>query len=249
MTTPTGWVNPIGAGLKTARIDMGVDYTGTGSLYAMGSGTIQNVTNSGWPGGKFISLKLDATGQTMYYAENIIPHVSVGQKVRAGDLIGTAVGTYPFIEVGWADTTGRGNTMAAVSGQASTSGDPGAKSTAYGVSMSNLIASLGGPPGVLTPGGITGTVTSGYPQGSSYDTTGQTASTGSSLPGCVPLIWVIWYAVCEAQKFRRYVASSERRKRRRENGKRNRRRSRQAVATIARDRTRLEATTEKDSEA
>jgi hypothetical protein len=230
MSTPSGWVNPIGAGLKPARIDMGVDYTGTGSLYAMGGGTILNVTNSGWPGGKFISLKLDQTGQVMYYAENIISHVSIGQKVRAGDLIGTAVGTYPYVEIGWADPTGKGGTMAAASGQAAlgqSQGDPGKYSTAYGVSMSNLISSLGGPAGQLTPGGIQGTVGSGYPQGGTYDATGQTSS--SSLPGCVPLIWVIWYAVCQAKKFGRNMEGNKRSYRRRKNGKRKRGSSRQTT--------------------
>ena len=86
------FVNPIGKGLKSSRVDMGVDYTGHGSLYAMGSGTIVNVKNAGWPGGTFIGLHLD-TGQYMYYAENIIPHVSTGQRVQTGDLVGTAFGT------------------------------------------------------------------------------------------------------------------------------------------------------------
>src|SRR5215813_9796044 len=149
------YVNPIGPGLKPARIDMGVDYTGAGPLYALGSGTITNVYNSGWPGGRFISLKLDKgpyAGKYVFYAENINPKVKVGQHVQAGQLIGTAVGSYPFIEVGWAAPPGTGQTMAAQTGQQAHGGDPGQFSTAYGVSMSNLIASLGGKPGILTPG-------------------------------------------------------------------------------------------------
>jgi Peptidase family M23 len=203
MTNPQGYVNPIGQGLKPSRIDMGVDYTGSGPLYAMAAGTITNVYNSGWPGGKFIGLKMD-TGQYMYYAENINPKVSVGQRVSAGQEIGTAVGSYPYIEVGWAEPPGTGNTMAAASGQAATGGDPGAKSTAYGVSMSNLIASLGGPSGIVTPGGITGTVAGGYPGGSTP--VDSTTASGSTIPGCVPFIWVIWYAILYTQKRRRIIS-------------------------------------------
>lgn len=209
------WVNPIGKGLKPARIDMGVDYTGSGPLYAMGAGTITNVYNTGWPGGKFIGLKLDS-GQYMYYAENINPSVSVGDRVQAGQKIGQAVGTYPYIEVGWAAPPGTGNAMAATAGQASASGDPGSKSTAYGVSMSNTIASLGGPAGILTPGGIVGQVGSGYPSGSSVDSSGSgTSTSGASLGniGCVPLIWVVWViwnAICHQVERRRNLSSGKR---------------------------------------
>lgn len=160
----TGYVNPIGAGLQPARIDMGVDYTGRGNLYALGSGTIVNVKNSGWPGGIFIGLKLD-NGLFAYYAENIIPRVSVGQKVNAGQLIGIAVGTYPFVEIGWAASPGTGETMAAATGQDQAGlggGDPGKYPTAFGVSMSNLIKSLGGPAGIVD-GPIQGTVPKNFP--------------------------------------------------------------------------------------
>ena len=189
MTSP--YVNPIGKGLQPARIDMGVDYTGAGPLYAMGSGTITNVYNSGWPGGTFIGLKLDSgqyAGDIIYYAENIATSLKVGQHVSAGEQIGTARGAYPYTEIGWAAQPGTGQTMAAASGQASTSGDPGAKSTAYGVSMSDLIASLGGPAGIMTPGGVTGSVSGNYPSSAST-----TAAAG--LSGCLPLVGVIYLAV------------------------------------------------------
>ena len=194
MSTP--YVNPIGKGLQSARIDMGVDYTGAGPLYAMGSGTITNVYNTGWPGGKFISLLLDSgpeAGKYVYYAENITSAVTVGQKVTAGQQIGTAVGSYPYIEVGWAAPPGTGNAMAASAGEAASGSDPGAKSTAYGVSMSNLIASLGGPSGILTPGGVTGSVGAGYPSDVPGATvSGTSGSTGTGLSGCLPFIGIIY---------------------------------------------------------
>lgn len=181
------WVNPIGKGAQPARIDMGVDYTGRFPLYAMGSGTIVNVLNSGWPGGKFIGLHLDS-GQYMYYAENIAPAVHVGEKVSKGQLVGTALGAYPYVEVGWAAPPGTGQTMAAKANQQSHSGDPGATSSAYGKSMSDTIKSLGGPAGILTPGGVKGSVPAGFNTGNA---TTDSAVGASALPGCVPLIgWV-----------------------------------------------------------
>lgn len=186
-----GFVNPIGRGLKPGRVDMGVDYTGHGSLYAMGSGVITSIKNSGWPGGTFIGLHLDS-GQYMYYAENIIPHVSMGQRVQAGQLVGTAVGTYPYTEIGWAAPPGTGQTMAAQAGQASTSGDPGEHPTAYGVSMSNLIKSLGGPAGI-----VSGSVTGGIPANQAAFYGSGATQTSSPIAGCAPLIyemWVIWNA-------------------------------------------------------
>jgi hypothetical protein len=225
------YVNPIGAGLKPDRIDMGVDYTGSGPLYAVGSGTIENVA-SGWPGGKFISLLLDAgpyAGKTVYYAENINAAVNVGQHVTTGQQIGTAVGAYPYIEVGWAAPGGKGNTQAALAGEIPPAGiDPGKYSTAYGVSMSNFIASLGGPAGIIQPGGIRGTVASDYPQGANVMSSGVpqtapslTSSTDQTLPGCIPLIWMAWYAVRYATQLRRNISRRQRRYRRRENEKRN----------------------------
>lgn len=117
------------------------------------------MNNSGWAGGRFIGLKLD-NGQYVYYAENVIPHVTVGQRVTAGQLVATAVGTYPYVEVGWAAAPGTGQTAAAAAGQSKLGelqGDPGKYPTGFGVSMSQLIASLGGPAGIVS-GPVQGTV-------------------------------------------------------------------------------------------
>jgi hypothetical protein len=84
------------------RIDEGVDFSGRGPVRAVGSGPITYVTTaSGWPGGTFITQDIGG-GRYVYYAENIRPTVHQGQVVRAGDQIGYAPGTYPYIEVGWA---------------------------------------------------------------------------------------------------------------------------------------------------
>ena len=144
--------NPIGPGLTPGRVDMGVDYSGAGPVYALGNGTITSTYNSGWPGGGFIGLQLsDGSGRYVYYAENISPAVQVGQAVTAGQLIGHATGG--GIEVGWAAPPGTGQTMAAATGQNQpglAQGDPGYYPTGYGLNFSNLIRSLGGPAGVVS---------------------------------------------------------------------------------------------------
>jgi len=147
-----GLVNPIGSGARPERVDMGVDYGGFFPLYAIGSGSITNTNNSGWPGGTFIGLRLNPPYGSgyWYYAEDIMPAVQVGQSVQAGQLIGHAWGGPSGIEVGWAAPPGTGETMAAAQGQQNKNGDPGAVATAWGVSASNLIASLGGPRGIVS---------------------------------------------------------------------------------------------------
>ena len=156
----TPYVNPVGRGAVGSRIDMGVDYTGVFDLYALGAGTIRNLY-SGWPGGHFISLQLDEgayKNALWFYAENIAPAVTVGQHVKAGQKIGHAPGGYPWTELGWA-ANATGTTMAAASGQAKrgqAAGDAGRYSTAWGIAANNLIVSLGGPSGIVSPGGISG---------------------------------------------------------------------------------------------
>lgn len=160
MTNPAQdhYTNPIGPGLTPARVDMGVDYNGTGPVYALGNGTITNVWNTGWPGGVFIGLQLsDGSGRYVYYAENISPAVQAGQAVTKGQLTGNATGG--GIEVGWAAPPGTGQTMADFTGQDTAGlaqGDPGYYPTGYGVNFSNLIRSLGGPAGIIS-GPVQGT--------------------------------------------------------------------------------------------
>lgn len=209
------FVNPIGPGLVPGRVDMGVDYSGTGPLYALGAGTITSTKNSGWPGGTFIGLKLDGSNQYIYYAENIIPHVTVGQHVNAGQLIGTAVGTSPFIEVGFAAPPGTGNAMAAASGQNAAglaAGDPGAFPTGWGVAMSNLIQSLGGPAGNVH-GTVQGSVpVISSPSGSSVpvSSAGLTAATAQGCLMSFGLLSVVRHALQYQAKLRRNVSGHKR---------------------------------------
>ena len=131
----SGYVNPIGPGLVHERVDQGVDFGGSGPLYALGSGTVVNVYNGGWPGGVFLCIRLD-TGQYIYYAETITPAVVAGQRVTAGQYIGRASGGGSGIEVGWAAPPGNGESAARAAGQY-------AYPTGEGESFNALLASLG----------------------------------------------------------------------------------------------------------
>jgi len=146
------YVNPIGSGLTPGRIDMGVDYTGSGPLYALGSGTVVDLYNSGWPGGTFLCIKLAISGLYVYYAEDIKPLVSVGQHVTAGEYIANATGGSSGIEIGWAKAPGLGATMAHQAGQdrlGRKQGDPGLYTCGYGLAMNSLLTALGAPGGFI----------------------------------------------------------------------------------------------------
>jgi murein DD-endopeptidase MepM/ murein hydrolase activator NlpD len=178
--------NPIGPGLTPERVDMGVDFGGSGPLYALGHGVITQVYGlgggSGWPGGGWIGLKLD-DGREMFYAEDVQPLVKAGQTVQAGQHIANATGGSSGIEVGWASGQGT-STEAAATGQNKlglSHGDPGAYPTAFGVDMANLIHSLGGPMGIIK-GAVQGTLPKNWQAApGSAQTTSDITTTG--LPG------------------------------------------------------------------
>jgi murein DD-endopeptidase MepM/ murein hydrolase activator NlpD len=147
---PGHYANPLaGANLTPQRVDQGVDYSGSGTLGAVGNGTVTYVGTSGtgWPGA-FIEYKLtdgaDA-GRYVYYAESISPAAGlhVGQTVRAGQPIASIHGG---IEIGWASGVGT-QPAAQADGQWSGGDDEDNHATADGKSFSALIAQLGGPPG------------------------------------------------------------------------------------------------------
>ena len=153
---PTGYVNPLGgATVKSERIDQGVDYAGAGTLVAIGPATVTYVgtSNTGWPGA-FIEFRLLAgadAGCYVFYAEGVVPvdGLSVGQQLAAGQAIATIIPKYPTgIELGWG--SGRSTkAYAKVAGQWSPEDDHDNVATPAGKSFSDLIAALGGPPGIV----------------------------------------------------------------------------------------------------
>lgn len=162
--SPGTYINPLQAvaNLGAERIDQGVDYRGNGPILALGNGVVLSTSNSGWPGGTFIAYRLSdgpGAGLVVYAAEDIDPSVTVGESVSAGTVLGTVYEGPDGIETGWADQSGDGTTMARNAGQFS-----GSNSTAFGANFSQLLASLGAPPGVLQNNPPTGSLPPGWPR-------------------------------------------------------------------------------------
>jgi len=103
------YLNPLRdvSGLYPERVDMGVDFAGAGPVYAVGAGVVTEAMadNGGWPGGGWITYVLTdgpAVGEVVYFAEDVIPTVVVGQKVTPDTVIGHMYNGDDGIETGWA---------------------------------------------------------------------------------------------------------------------------------------------------
>jgi 3D (Asp-Asp-Asp) domain-containing protein len=156
---PGVYANPFHSSrsLTSLRIDMGVDYSGTGPIGAIGNATTTyaQASGTGWGpfscsgghGGAVVYRLTDGpdAGRHVYTTEGIIPTVAAGQTVKAGQTVATFTGC---IEIGWGSGAGDG-TQAVVLGQECGGGqDPGCHSTACGENMSQLIVATGGKPGI-----------------------------------------------------------------------------------------------------
>jgi murein DD-endopeptidase MepM/ murein hydrolase activator NlpD len=161
------YTNPFAqaAGLTRERIDMGVDYGGAGPVLALGDGVVFNVRGPGWPGGIFIGIKLSRgpfAGLPYFVAENVKPRVRVGDRVRAGQVIGVMYSGPAGIETGWA--AGQGDQpLAAALGQQNKNGDPGAWTSASGLSFDRLLISTGAPSGIPQGTKVHGKMPAQYP--------------------------------------------------------------------------------------
>jgi peptidoglycan hydrolase CwlO-like protein len=163
-TSPNGYANPLRdiSGLIPERVDQGVDYAGFGSIYAIGKGVVLTTSVPGWPGGTFIAYRLTdgaARGLVVYAAEDIAPSVRAGDTVTADTVLGQMYVGPDGVETGWGDSTAVGDTMARTYGQYD-----GGNSTAFGANFSELLASLGAPPGILQNNPPTGGLPAGWPR-------------------------------------------------------------------------------------
>ncbi len=148
LTAPAAkYVNPLAyAKVTPERIDMGVDYSGTGSLTSIGWAKITYVgtKDTGWPGA-FIEYRLlhgYRAGRYVYYAEGVRPAegIHVGRLVRPGRVVARLIrGWSSGIEIGWAAGVGT-ETLAEKYHQSTFP-------TRCGKNFSAFIKSLGGPPG------------------------------------------------------------------------------------------------------
>jgi murein DD-endopeptidase MepM/ murein hydrolase activator NlpD len=164
----TAYSNPLRAvsGLIPERVDMGVDFGGTGPVYALGDAVITNATgvSSGWPGGGWITYRLtdgpDA-GLVVYLAEDVRPTVTVGQTVTSGTVIGTMYSGGDGIETGWAMADG-----ASSESELPAAGDIGGAGpfpTMVGLSFENLLRSVGVPASSDAGSSGYGALPAGYP--------------------------------------------------------------------------------------
>jgi hypothetical protein len=165
----SGYLNPLRAvsGLVPERVDQGVDFAGTGPVYAIGDAVVTDAmgAGSGWPGGGWVSYQLtdgpDA-GLTVYVAEDVTPTVQAGQHVSSATVIANMHNGGDGIETGWA-AAHTSLTAESQMPEASGIGAGGPFPTMVGLSFDGLLQSLGVPasPGAGTSG--YGTLPAGYP--------------------------------------------------------------------------------------
>ena len=135
-------------GLIPERIDQGVDFGGTGPIYALGNAVITNATatNYGWPGGGWITYQLTdgpGKGLMVFVAEDVRPTVSAGDHVTAETVIAKMYDGGAGIETGWAMASG----FTAESQLAEAGGISGAGPfpTSVGLNFEELLQALGVP--------------------------------------------------------------------------------------------------------
>jgi murein DD-endopeptidase MepM/ murein hydrolase activator NlpD len=145
-----GYRNPFRgvSGLIPERIDEGVDFGGSGPVYALGDAVITNATgnSAGWPGGGWITYQLTdgpEAGLMVYVAEDVTPAVQVGQHVLAATVIASMFAGGDGIETGWAQPSG----LSAESQLPEAGGISGSGPfpTRIGVNFDELLQSLGVP--------------------------------------------------------------------------------------------------------
>jgi murein DD-endopeptidase MepM/ murein hydrolase activator NlpD len=153
-------------GLIPERLDMGVDFGGTGPIYAIGDGVITNATGSsgGWPGGGWITYQLTdgpAAGLTVYVAEDVTPTVSVGQQVTPNTVIANMWNGGSGIETGWAMPDGA--SAESQLGEAGGISGGGPFPTDVGTNFDELLQALGVPAAPGYGGASYGVLPSRYP--------------------------------------------------------------------------------------
>jgi murein DD-endopeptidase MepM/ murein hydrolase activator NlpD len=134
------------SGLIPERVDMGVDFAGTGPVYAIGAGVVMQAKAccSGWPGGGWITYQLTdgpAVGEVVYFAEDVTPAVQPGQKVTPGTVIGHMYQGSSGIETGWSmlDSGSAESQLPEAGGI----GGAGPFPTAIGMNFEDLLRALG----------------------------------------------------------------------------------------------------------
>jgi len=145
-----GYFNPLRdvSGLVPERIDEGVDFAGSGPVFALGNAVITNASGdeAGWPGGGWITYQLtdgpDA-GLMVYLAEDVTPTVQAGEHVSASTVIGNMFNGSDGIETGWAQLSGLSAESQLPQAGGISGGGP--FPTMVGLNFEELLQSLGVP--------------------------------------------------------------------------------------------------------
>jgi TP901 family phage tail tape measure protein len=151
-----GYVDPFGGAhvVVRGREDEGIDYSARpgSKIAAIGGGVIDKIISNWFKGQPLIEEHLTSgpdKGKYVYYAEQIAARVRQGQRVRAGQTIGTVAGQGTGLELGFG--AGGGRTLA----QATTGYKEGQKTPAA-EAFSKFLASIG------KPGSVVGVANSAY---------------------------------------------------------------------------------------
>ncbi len=160
------YVNPLRrvSHLQASRIDMGVDYSGSGPIGAIGAAKVifakANISGPErcWgrtcapPGsGMVVYQLLDGpfARKYVYAVENITVTVRAGQTVRPGATIAILHDASPNLELGWAAGHGA-ETLAVARGHQCACGDPGGWSSIEGRNFNGLLTWVRAPSGYIT---------------------------------------------------------------------------------------------------
>ena len=163
-----GYLNPLRdiPNLVLERIDQGVDFAGSGPVYALGDAVVTSATgdSGGWPGGGWITYLLSDgpdAGLMVYVAEDITPAVQVGEHVTSSTVVGTMFDGSDGIETGWAQPSG-----VSAESQLPVAGGIGAFGpfpTKVGLNFDELLQSLGVPAAPNATESASGLLPSNYP--------------------------------------------------------------------------------------
>ena len=143
------YLNPLRnvSDLVPERIDQGVDFSGSGPVYALGDGIVTNAEaySPGWGGGWITYQLTDGSdaGLVVYLAENVTPTCVVGQHVTPSTVIGDMFEGGDGIETGWAQASGA--SAESQLPEAGAIGGGGPFPTTVGVNFDELLTSLGVP--------------------------------------------------------------------------------------------------------
>jgi hypothetical protein len=162
---------------------MGVDYSGSGNVHAIGNGRITAVKRGNsvfWAHqkGNAVVYKLSegpAGGRNVFVSENCTPNskLFVGKKVTSNTVLCRMHNNYPFIEMGWATDSkdpSKRDRPAAWAHQYVPSGNPDGTRTRYGHNFNQFMVALGVASGnthpkfrSVNPRRIVGKLPKGFP--------------------------------------------------------------------------------------